>query len=157
MILERAALVPIVRDRQAAGEVGVFTNGVFDLVHVGHLRSLTAARALGDFLIIAVNSDASARRLAKGPGRPIVPELERAELLDGFACVDYVFLFDEPTARESVAALQPAVYVKGDEFAQRPLPERETVESYGGRVALLPKVEGISTSELVRRIRAAEP
>lgn len=152
MIAAREELADLVARRQAAGDIGVLTNGVFDLLHAGHLRTLAAARALGDFLIVAVNSDRSARRLAKGPGRPLVPEALRAELLDGLRCVDYVVLFDEDTAAETLAVLRPAIYVKSAEYATKPLPERAIVEGYGGRVELLPVHEGLSTSELVRRI-----
>lgn len=115
-VLPRDELVRIVAERQTAGERAVFTNGVFDLLHLGHVTYLRQARALGDFLIVGVNSDASTRRL-KGPKRPLVPEYERASLLAALACVDYVTIFDEPTAEATVAALRPAVYVKGGDYA----------------------------------------
>ena len=136
------------------GRQVVLTNGVFDLLHVGHLRSLQAARALGDLLIVAVNGDASARAL-KGPERPIVPASERAELLAGLACVDFVVVFDEPTAEAAVAALQPDVYVKGGDYdaGGKELPEAAIVERYGGRVVLAPLVEGLSSTNLIARIR----
>jgi D-beta-D-heptose 7-phosphate kinase/D-beta-D-heptose 1-phosphate adenosyltransferase len=109
-------LVPIVAERQASGERGVLTNGCFDLVHLGHVQYLKRARALGDFLIVALNSDDSTRRI-KGPLRPLVPQDERAAILSALACVDYVTLFDETTAERTVAALRPAVYVKGGDYA----------------------------------------
>lgn len=151
--MPRAELIAEVASRQAAGEVGVLTNGCFDLLHVGHLRTLQAARALGDFLIVGLNSDLGVRRL-KGPTRPIVPEAERAELLLALRCVDYVTLFDEPTASELVAAVRPAIYVKSVEYRDKPLPERAVVEGYGGRVELVEIHAGHSTTDLVARILA---
>ncbi len=155
MILGREALVAAVARRQAAGEVGVLSNGCFDLVHVGHLRTLQASRAFGDFLIVGLNSDAGVRRL-KGPTRPVVPEDERAELIDALRCVDYVSLFDEATACELVAAVRPLVYVKSIEYRDKPLPERDIVASYGGRVELVQVHAGHSTTTLLSRIVAAE-
>jgi D-beta-D-heptose 7-phosphate kinase/D-beta-D-heptose 1-phosphate adenosyltransferase len=115
-VLDEAQLAALVAERQAAGERAVFTNGVFDLLHIGHARYLQRARALGDFLIVAVNSDASARRL-KGPARPLVPDAERAELLAALACVDYVTIFGDATAERLVGILRPAVYAKGGDYA----------------------------------------
>ncbi|MBI2300030.1 MAG: adenylyltransferase/cytidyltransferase family protein [Armatimonadetes bacterium] len=154
MSLSRPELAAVTAARQAAGEVGVFTNGCFDLLHVGHLRTLQAARELGDFLIVGLNSDAGVRRL-KGAGRPIVPAGERAELLLALRCVDYVGLFDEPTALEMVAEVQPRIYVKSVEYAVQALPEREVVEGYGGEVRLVEIHAGRSTTDLVGRILAA--
>lgn len=114
--LPRDALAALVADRQAAGERAVFTNGVFDLLHLGHVTYLQRARALGDFLIVGLNSDASTRRL-KGPRRPLVPQDERAAVLAALACVEYVTIFDEPTAAPLLATLRPAVYVKGADYA----------------------------------------
>jgi D-beta-D-heptose 7-phosphate kinase/D-beta-D-heptose 1-phosphate adenosyltransferase len=115
-VVDEAELARIVAQRQAAGEHAVFTNGVFDLLHVGHTRYLQRARALGDFLIIGVNSDASTRRL-KGPTRPINPDAERAELLAALACVDYVTIFGDTTASRLVELLRPAVYIKGGDYS----------------------------------------
>ncbi len=115
-VLDRPEVARVVAERQAAGERGVFTNGVFDLLHLGHVTYLRQARALGDFLVVGVNGDASTRRL-KGPKRPLVPARERAALLAALACVDYVTIFDEPTAVATVAALRPAIYVKGGDYA----------------------------------------
>src|SRR5712692_4690687 len=111
-ILEREKLVHEAHSRQQAGERGVFTNGCFDLLHLGHVRYLQQARALGDFLILGLNDDAGVRSL-KGPGRPLVPQAERAEILAALMCIDYITVFAEPTAGPLVALLQPALYVKG--------------------------------------------
>jgi rfaE bifunctional protein nucleotidyltransferase chain/domain len=132
----------------------VWTNGAFDLLHVGHVRSLEAARGLGDVLVVGVNSDESVRGL-KGDGRPLVPAEQRAEILAALAVVDRVVMFDEPTPEAALAKLQPDVHTKGADYADRDLPERAVVESYGGAVELLPFVPGISTSELERRLRDA--
>lgn len=133
----------------------VFTNGHFDLLHVGHLRYLQAARALGDALVVGLNSDASTA--ARKPGRPLVPEAERAELLAALGCVDVVVIFDAPTANALVAALRPEVYVKGGDWGRpdgpRP-PEAEIVTAYGGQVAFLPYVPDRSTTLIIERIRA---
>jgi rfaE bifunctional protein nucleotidyltransferase chain/domain len=115
-VLPRERLAQLVATRQRAGERAVFTNGVFDLLHLGHVRYLQRARTLGDFLIVGLNSDASTRRL-KGPQRPLVPEDERAEVLAALACVDYITNFGEDTATEILALLRPAVYVKGGDYA----------------------------------------
>ena len=139
----------------------VFTNGCFDLLHVGHARYLQQARSLGDRLVVGLNSDASARAL-KGENRPLVPEQERAELLAALACVDYVVIFDDPTAERLVDALRPDVYVKGGDYArgermsvdewETKLPEARIVASYGGRVEILPLVPGRSTTDIVETI-----
>lgn len=130
----------------------VFTNGCFDLLHVGHARYLAAARALGDVLVVGVNSDVSVRRL-KGPERPLVPERERAELLAALRCVDFVTLFDEATPEAAIAALRPDIHVKGGDYRAEELPETAVVRSCGGEVKILPFVEGRSTSALVAAIR----
>jgi len=134
----------------------VFTNGHFDLLHVGHLRYLQEAREFGDVLVVGVNDDATTA-MRKGPGRPILPEEERAELLAGLVCVDYVTIFHEPTAEHCVELLRPDVYVKGGDYAPggELLPEAEVVEGYGGMVVILPLVEGRSTSAIVAAIRGA--
>lgn len=135
-----------------AGKTVVFTNGHFDLLHVGHLDYLQKARRLGDALIIGVNGDQSTRRL-KGQGRPFVPALERARLLAGLRCVDAVLVFDADTADETLRALQPDIYAKGGDYAHKPLPERATVEAFGGRVELIDFLPGHSTSALIAKIR----
>ena len=142
------ALLAALTSRRAAGARVALTNGTFDLLHVGHLRSLEQARANGDLLVVCVNSDASVRSY-KAPGRPIVRQAERAELIAGLACVDYVVIFDEPTAARLVEAIRPDVYVKGADYATKPLPERPIVEAYGGTVVLVPLEAGHSTTDLV--------
>jgi len=140
--------------RGLAGRV-VFTNGVFDLVHAGHVALLEAARGLGDALIVGVNDDASAARLGKGTGRPFVPAEDRARVLAGFGAVDCVVLFAEDTPADLIAELEPDVLVKGDDYAASHLPGGEHVVARGGAVAVLPLLPGRSTSHLVERIRAS--
>ncbi len=141
---------------RAAGRTLVMTNGVFDLLHVGHTRYLAHARALGDALLVAVNDDASVRAL-KGPTRPILPLAERAELLAALAAVDYVTPFAELTADRVLDILRPDIYVKGGDYGPgKPLPEAPTVRAYGGQVRLLPFIPGRSTSEIIRAIQAGE-
>ena len=147
------------RQAQAdAGRVVVMTNGHFDLLHVGHIRYLAAARALGAALIVGLNSDASTR--LRKPGRPLVPQDERAELVAALGCVDAVVIFDDVTAVSLVAALEPEIYVKGGDWGRpggpQP-PEAEIVAAYGGRVIYLPYVANRSTSDLIARIRALPP
>lgn len=131
----------------------VFTNGVFDVLHRGHVEYLFAARALGDELVVALNSDASARRLGKGPDRPVNREQDRAVVIAGLACVDYVTFFDEDTPRSIVAALLPDVLVKGGDYTPDAIVGRAEVEAAGGRVVVIPFVEGHSTTHLLNRIR----
>ena len=130
----------------------VFTNGCFDLLHPGHVKSLEAARALGDVLVVGLNGDESVRTL-KGEGRPVIPATERAELLAGFECVDAVVIFEELTPRETVAALVPDVLVKGGDWPGNQIVGREEVEAAGGRVVLVEVVPGYSTSEMLERIK----
>jgi rfaE bifunctional protein nucleotidyltransferase chain/domain len=130
----------------------VFTNGVFDILHPGHLRYLEQARALGDVLIIGLNSDASVRR-NKGPERPINPEAERAEVLEALECVDAVVLFDDDTPAEIIRAIQPDVLVKGADWAENAIVGRETVEARGGKVVRIPVEEGFSTTSIIEKIR----
>ncbi len=131
----------------------VFTNGCFDLLHPGHVQTLEMARALGDALIVGVNSDASVRQL-KGAGRPVVPERERAEILAAFASVDAVIIFDEPTPREVIAKLLPDVLVKGGDWAGDQIVGREEVENAGGRVISIPVVTDYSTTAILQKIRS---
>lgn len=140
---------------RAAGRVVVWTNGCFDLFHAGHARSLQVARSLGDVLVVGLNSDDSVHRL-KSPGRPVLPVAERAALVAALRCVDYVVVFDDDTPEVCLRLLRPAVHCKGADYAPpdgKPIPEAQLVESYGGRVAFLPLIEGISTTELVRRVK----
>jgi rfaE bifunctional protein nucleotidyltransferase chain/domain len=142
----------------ARGKTVVFTNGVFDLLHIGHIRCLNSARELGHVLFVGLNNDLSARHL-KGPDRPWMPEVERAEALCALRAVDYVILFAELTAELVVAALRPDVYVKGGDYATagengtKALPEARVVEGHGGRVVIVPYSAGHSTTELIARIR----
>ncbi len=129
----------------------VFTNGCFDLLHPGHVRYLQQARALGDALIVALNSDRGVREL-KGPARPILREQERAEVLAALACVDFVTIFDEPTPREIIAALLPDILVKGGDWGVDTIVGRAEVEAAGGVVLSLPFVDGVSTSDVIARI-----
>ena len=149
-ILHREALAETLSTLPGAT---VFTNGCFDLMHVGHLRYLQMARALGDRLVIGLNSDASVQRL-KGETRPILPEQERAELLAGLGCVDFVTIFDEPTADPLLALLKPQIYAKGGDYTPETLPEAPTVRAYGGEIRIIPFVPGRSTTSLIERIQA---
>lgn len=154
-IEEGAALAASLR---AEGRRVVFTNGVFDLLHPGHVRYLQHARTLGDALIVGLNADASVRR-NKGPERPINPEAERAELLEALECVDAVVLFDDDTPARIIEAVQPDVLVKGADWAEDAIVGRDTVEASGGRVVRVPVEQGFSTTEIIRKIKApkAEP
>lgn len=134
------------------GRTAALANGVFDLLHVGHTRYLTGAKALADILVVAVNSDASTR-LNKGPGRPVIPEDERAELLAALSSTDYVFIFDEPDVRKILRTLKPDVHVKGTDYTPETIPERAEVEAYGGRVAIAGDPKDHSTSALAGRIK----
>jgi rfaE bifunctional protein nucleotidyltransferase chain/domain len=133
------------------GKLVVFTNGCFDLLHPGHINYLAAARALGDALIVGINSDSSVQRI-KGKGRPILDEHERAEVLSGLESVDYVTVFGEDNPRELIRLLQPDVLVKGGDWPISEIIGREEVEAAGGRVFSLPYVEGSSTTEIIQRI-----
>jgi D-beta-D-heptose 7-phosphate kinase/D-beta-D-heptose 1-phosphate adenosyltransferase len=134
----------------------VFTNGVFDLLHVGHVRYLEFARSQGGMLIVGVNSDASVRKLAKGPERPIVPQADRAEVVAALACVDYVCIFDETRPDATILAIKPDVHVKSAQYRAEDLPEAAAVREVGGRIVIAPHVEGRSTSGLVAKLRAQD-
>ena len=151
-LLDDAALERFVRDARAAGRRIVFTNGVFDLLHPGHVRYLQAARAHGDLLIVGLNSDASVRR-NKGPERPINPENERAEVLAALACVDAVSVFDEDTPADIIRRVQPDVLVKGSDWPADQIVGRDTVEARGGEVVLEPVEQGYSTSAIIDKAR----
>ena len=139
--------------RRRRGARVVLTNGCFDLLHLGHVRYLYEAAELGDLLVVGLNSDASVRRL-KQPGRPLVPQAQRAEVLGALACVDYVTIFDEPTAEALLAAVRPDVYVKGGDYAAQPPPEAAAARALGAEVRYLALVPGLSTTDLIRRIQA---
>ena len=137
---------------RAEGRRLVFTNGVFDLLHVGHVRYLTEARKLGDCLLVAINSDRSVRQL-KGDSRPIFQETERAEILAALRTVDFVTIFDDVSPRTLIAALLPDVLVKGGDYELDEIHGREEVEAAGGRVVSLPFVEGASTSSIIQKMK----
>ncbi|HEY1913352.1 MAG TPA: D-glycero-beta-D-manno-heptose 1-phosphate adenylyltransferase [Vicinamibacterales bacterium] len=147
---ETRALVARLRD---AGKTIVFTNGVFDLLHPGHLRYLQQARFLGDALIVGLNSDRSVRA-NKGPSRPVNPQDERAEMLEALACVDAVVVFDEETPYNLILAIQPDVLVKGADWAENAIVGRDLVEQRGGKVVRVPIEQGYSTTAILARIKA---
>jgi len=150
------ALLSLLADHRRQGRKIVFTNGCFDLMHIGHTRYLEAARALGDLLVVGVNSDASVRTLDKGADRPIVPAHQRAEVVAALACVDYVVLFEEPDPADLIARLQPDVLVKGGDWSHDRIVGRDIVEGRGGTVQTIPLVPDISTTALIQRIRTAK-
>jgi rfaE bifunctional protein nucleotidyltransferase chain/domain len=149
-----AHLAAALNTRRAAGARIVSTNGVFDLLHVGHLRYLQAARRCGDLLVVGVNSDDCTRRL-KGPLRPFVPEEERAELLAALNCVDYVTLFDEPTPVRLLEMVRPHLHVKGGDYKVDQMPETAVVRQHGGEVITVAFVPGRSSTGIIERIAAA--
>ena len=144
-------IVKIRTQLRAAGKKLVFTNGCFDILHVGHVRYLNQARAMGDVLVVGLNTDSSVRQ-SKGEGRPIVPELERAEVLAALASVDYIFLFGDPTPQRVIDAIVPDVLVKGADWDLSEIVGRETVEAAGGKVCNLPLVEQASTSGIIETV-----
>jgi D-beta-D-heptose 7-phosphate kinase/D-beta-D-heptose 1-phosphate adenosyltransferase len=152
-VLDDAALDRFARETRAAGRRIVFTNGVFDILHPGHLRYLQAARAHGDLLIVGLNSDASVRR-NKGPGRPVNPQDERAEVLAALTCVDAVSIFDDETPADIIRRVQPDVLVKGADWPADQIVGRDTVEARGGKVILEPVEQGYSTSSIIERVRS---
>ena len=153
-VMTKKQLAPLLQQTRAQKKRIVFTNGCFDLMHIGHTRYLQAARALGDVLVVGVNSDTSVRSLNKAPDRPIVSEAQRAEVVAALGCVDYVILFDEPDPQGLIAALQPDVLVKGGDWAVERIVGREIVEARGGVVRTIPLVPGVSTTSLIQRIRS---
>ena len=153
-VVSHEELIQATEREKRDGRRVVFTNGCFDLLHPGHVRCLAEARALGDLLIVAVNSDRSVRG-NKGPDRPLVAEQDRAEVLAALACVDYVTIFDEPTPRELISRVLPSILVKGADWALEQVAGRREVEAAGGRVVSVPIAPGYSTTNLVQRIRNA--
>jgi rfaE bifunctional protein nucleotidyltransferase chain/domain len=143
----------IVQQVQSEGRKVVFTNGCFDLLHVGHIRYLQAAKALGDFLVLGLNDDASVRRLSKGSERPLTPQAERAEILAALACVDAVVIFNQDTPLDLILTLRPDILVKGGDYTPGNIVGRPEVLSWGGEVHVIPFVPGKSTSSLINRIR----
>src|SRR5215216_1062758 len=154
-VLSRSEAVAWVEHLRHSGKDIVFTNGVFDLLHPGHVRYLQDARREGDALVVGVNSDRSVQAI-KGIGRPINPEQERAEVVAALACVDAVVVFDEDNPQQIIDRLQPDVLVKGADWAADAIIGRETVEARGGRVVRIPLAEGYSSSAIIRRIRGAD-
>lgn len=151
-LISLQAAITLRQNLSANAQTLVFTNGVFDLLHVGHLDYLEKARQLGAALLVAINDDDSTRTY-KGKGRPLVPVQERARLLAALAPVTAVLSFNEPTADALLQAIQPPIYVKGGDYAHKPLPERATVAGYGGQVALIDYLPGHSTSALIAKIK----
>ena len=142
---------------QAAGECVIFTNGCFDLLHIGHTRYLQEAKRLGDRLVVGINSDNSVRQLAKGPDRPIVPAEQRAEVLAALTCVDYVTIFNEPDPLVLIQALKPNILVKGGDWSTDRIVGKAFVEAQGGSVRNIPLVPDISTTAIIQRILAQRP
>lgn len=154
-ILSRDALITIAAKARANGKRIVLANGCFDILHVGHIRYLRGARELGDLLVVGVNSDSQVA-IQKGAGRPIVPAVERAELIGALESVSYVTVFDEPTVEELLLDLKPDVHAKGTDYTVDTVPEREVVRSYGGRVAIVGDPKDHSTSEILSQHRRLE-
>jgi D-beta-D-heptose 7-phosphate kinase/D-beta-D-heptose 1-phosphate adenosyltransferase len=154
-IMTKEQLVEQLKALRAQGFRIVFTNGCFDLMHIGHTRYLQAAKALGDLLVVGVNSDQSVRSLDKAPDRPIVPEAQRAEVVAALGCVDYVVVFFEPDPKALITAVQPDVLVKGGDWSLDRIIGRDVVEARGGLVRTIPLVPGFSTTALIHRIRSA--
>jgi D-beta-D-heptose 7-phosphate kinase/D-beta-D-heptose 1-phosphate adenosyltransferase len=150
-IKNRDVLASIMASERSKGKQIVFTNGCFDLLHAGHVKYLQAARRLGDLLILGLNSDASVRRL-KGPKRPLIAEEERGHILAALDCIDYVCLFDEDTPLELITALKPHILVKGGDYTADGVVGKEVVEANGGRVELIPFVDGKSTTHIIEKI-----
>ena len=151
-VLSLEKLLGVRKGLRAAGQRLVFTNGVFDLLHVGHARYLKSAKTLGDVLLVAINSDATVRRL-KGDDRPLTNENERAEVLAALRSVDYVTIFDDVSPRKLIAQLLPDILVKGGDYGLSEIHGREEVEAAGGKVVSLPFVEGVSTSNIIERMK----
>ncbi len=156
-IYTRSELADKIAAHKKAGETIVFTNGCFDLLHVGHTRYLTEARGLGNRLVVGINSDDSVRQLDKGNDRPIVAADQRAEVLATLACVDYVTIFDEPDPLALIQALRPNILVKGGDWSPERIVGKEFVETYGGSVTSIPLVPNISTTKIVQKILAHNP
>lgn len=152
--MTRSEVVAFVERARAEGKSIVFTNGVFDILHPGHIRYLSDARSLGDLLIVGINSDRSVRALEKAPDRPINPESERAEILSALAAVDAVVIFDEDTPHEIIAALEPDILVKGADWAENAIVGRDVVEAHGGTVIRITLAEGYSTTSIIQKIRS---
>jgi rfaE bifunctional protein nucleotidyltransferase chain/domain len=151
LILDRATLVDRIAVEKAKGRRIVLANGCFDVLHAGHVRYLAGARALGDVLVVAINSDRQVAKL-KGSGRPVLPEDDRAELVASLETVDLVTIFDEPTVTELLLAIKPDVHAKGTDYTEETVPERDVVRSFGGRVAIVGDPKNHSTSEILKKV-----
>jgi rfaE bifunctional protein nucleotidyltransferase chain/domain len=154
-IVDRPQLIEAIGAARKDGQRIVFANGCFDVLHVGHVRYLEAAKALGDLMIVAINSDAQARRL-KGKGRPLMPQDQRAEIVSALAAVDFVTIFEEPTVTELLLALKPDIHAKGTDYTEDTVPERDVVRSYGGRVAIAGDPKDHSSSEMIEKVSSKE-
>jgi len=150
-ILEPSDLLAVVKAAKRKGSQIVLANGCFDVLHVGHIRYLEAAKALGDLLIVAVNSDEQTRRL-KGDGRPLVPQDQRAQIVSALEAVDLVTIFDEPTVEQLLLVLKPDVHAKGTDYTENTVPERNVVRSFGGRVAIVGDPKNHSSSEIIDKV-----
>ena len=154
-IMELETLKKEIEGKKEAGELIVFTNGCFDILHVGHIRYLKKAASLGDKLILAVNSDSSVKEL-KGKARPFIPEAERLEMLAALEMIDYLILFSEIDAKNLLEDIKPQIYVKGGDYRIEDLPEAETVYSYGGKIVLVTEIKGKSTTNIIKKIRQSQ-
>ncbi|MGE5605783.1 MAG: D-glycero-beta-D-manno-heptose 1-phosphate adenylyltransferase [Bacteroidota bacterium] len=154
MIINESALKGEIQKWRAANKKIVFTNGCFDLIHVGHLRTFIEAKRMGDLLIVGINSDRSVKAI-KGETRPLISEQDRAELISALKPIDYVIIFDEINVSHLLETIKPDIYVKGGDYTLENLPEKETIVRYNIEVKFIPLVAGISTTELVNRIRKA--
>lgn len=150
-LIKLRELKNIVSKLKNEGKKTVFTNGCFDILHLGHVKYLEEAKSLGDILIVGVNSDESVKIL-KGKSRPIIPENERAEILSALECVDYVVIFNETNPENLIAQLKPAIHVKGGDYVIDEIPESKLVESFGGKTVILNEIEGKSTSDIIQKI-----
>ncbi len=155
LILDRDTLVSRIAQLKAEGATIVLANGCFDVLHAGHVRYLEGARALGDILVVAINSDAQVAKL-KGRGRPILPERERAEIVASLQAVSLVTIFDEPTVSELLLAIKPNIHAKGTDYTEDTVPERDVVRSYGGRVRIVGDPKDHSTSEILKRVSSEQ-
>ncbi len=151
-LLTLETLQKVVEELKSQGKTIVFANGCFDILHVGHIRYLKSARDLGDVLIVGLNSDISVKRI-KGKQRPVTPLKERAEILSQLPFVDFIVVFDEPTADNVLATLKPHIHAKGTDYTEESVPERQTVLSYGGKIAIVGDPKDHSVREILRRIR----
>lgn len=154
-VLSRRQISSLVREWREAGEIVVFTNGCFDILHVGHIKTLTRAKSEGSKLVVGVNSDSSVQRL-KGPTRPVNPEQDRAQLLAALRCVDAVVIFEEDTPIELLEVIRPHVHVKGGDYQVDDLPEKDVVEKHGGRIVIIGLVPGRSTTNLIQKTQKAD-